>query len=61
MLSNLPDRLTSFIGREIAEIKDLLPDTRLLTLAGAGGRGKRRLALEVLAHRWMGPKTGSGG
>src|SRR5579864_607270 len=52
MLNNLPDRLTSFIGRwrEIAEINHLLPDTRLLTLTGAGGCGKTRLALEVVAH-----------
>ncbi len=60
MLSNLPDRLTSFIGRgrEIAEIKHLLPDTRLLTLTGAGGCGKTRLALEVVAHSVEGLKDG---
>ena len=46
---NLPRRLTSFIGREseIAQIKQWLTCTRLLTLAGAGGCGKTRLALQV--------------
>lgn len=46
---NLPTSLTSFVGREteIAEIKRLLETTRLLTLTGAGGSGKTRLALQV--------------
>ena len=46
---NLPIQLTSFIGREraIAELVRLLPSTRLLTLTGAGGCGKTRLAFEV--------------
>lgn len=47
--SNLPAQLTSFIGREreIVEVKRLLTATRLLTLTGAGGSGKTRLALEA--------------
>ncbi|HEV2358290.1 MAG TPA: LuxR C-terminal-related transcriptional regulator [bacterium] len=47
--SNLPVALTSFIGREreTAEVTRLLLDRRLLTLTGAGGCGKSRLALEV--------------
>jgi non-specific serine/threonine protein kinase len=47
--SNLPLSITSFVGREreVAEIKRLLSETRLLTLTGTGGCGKTRLALEV--------------
>src|SRR5262249_14851866 len=50
--SNLPAPLTSFVGREreIVEIKRLLPQTRLLTLVGAGGIGKTRLALQSVAE-----------
>ena len=46
---NLPIARTSFIGREreTLEVKRLLAMTRLLTLTGAGGCGKTRLALEV--------------
>lgn len=49
--NNLPRQLTSFIGREkeIAEIKNLLAKTSLLTLTGAGGCGKTRLSLQVAA------------
>jgi predicted ATPase len=50
--SNLPEPLTSFIGRdrELVEIKRLLPGTRLLTLVGTGGIGKTRLALQAAAE-----------
>jgi predicted ATPase/DNA-binding SARP family transcriptional activator/DNA-binding CsgD family transcriptional regulator len=46
---NLPASLTSFVGREreMLEARRLLSMTRLLTLTGAGGCGKTRLALEV--------------
>jgi hypothetical protein len=46
---NLPTPRTSFVGREreMVEVKRLLSMTRLLTLTGAGGSGKTRLALEV--------------
>ena len=48
---NLPTELTSFVGREreIAEVKRLLSMSRLVTLTGAGGIGKTRLALRVAA------------
>ena len=49
---NLPSQLTSFIGREkeIETVKQLIASHgggRLLTLTGAGGSGKTRLALQV--------------
>ena len=46
---NLPAPMTSFVGREqeMLEVKRLIPMTRDLTLAGAGGSGKTRLAFEV--------------
>jgi predicted ATPase/DNA-binding SARP family transcriptional activator/DNA-binding CsgD family transcriptional regulator len=46
---NLPLARTSFVGRgrESLEVKRLLAMTGLLTLTGAGGCGKTRLALEV--------------
>jgi predicted ATPase len=45
----LPAETSSFIGREreLAELTALLRGTRLLTLAGTGGAGKTRLALEL--------------
>ncbi len=55
--SNLPARLTSFIGRqeELAEVCHQIAKAhspiRLLTITGPGGTGKTRLALEV--GRWL--------
>ncbi len=45
----LPVSVTSFIGRtrELAEVKQRLSATRLLTLTGPGGCGKTRLALQA--------------
>jgi predicted ATPase/DNA-binding winged helix-turn-helix (wHTH) protein len=47
--NNLPQQLTPLIGREaeIAEVKDRLTRHRLVTLTGAGGVGKTRLAIEA--------------
>jgi predicted ATPase/class 3 adenylate cyclase len=49
--NNLPQQLTSFLGREreLAEVGKLLKTTRLLTLLGMGGLGKTRLSLQVAA------------
>jgi predicted ATPase len=48
---NLPLPLTRFFGRadEIAQLRHLIrnSDARLITLTGAGGSGKTRLAIEV--------------
>jgi predicted ATPase len=50
---NLPAPLTTFVGRrqELGEIGASLEQARLVTLTGAGGAGKSRLALEVAARR----------
>jgi predicted ATPase/class 3 adenylate cyclase len=49
--TNLPVPATPFLGREreLAEVRELLAqrDVRLLTLTGAGGSGKTRLALQA--------------
>lgn len=47
--NNLPIQLTNFIGKkeEIQTVKQRLNQTHLLTLTGAGGSGKTRLALQI--------------
>ena len=50
--TNLPLRLTSFVGRqrELESISKLLASARLVTLTGPGGTGKTRLALRVASE-----------
>jgi predicted ATPase/class 3 adenylate cyclase/DNA-binding CsgD family transcriptional regulator len=48
-MKNLPLQFTTFVGRDLqlVEVRNLLTDNRLVTLTGAGGAGKTRLAVEV--------------
>src|SRR5690349_12392213 len=48
---NLPAPVSSFIGREqeLIEIRQRLHEHRLITLTGAGGTGKTRLAIQAAA------------
>ena len=66
--TNLPRPASVFVGREreLAEVASLVRSARLVTLTGAGGSGKTRLALEAAAelvpeHRngvfWVGLAT----
>jgi predicted ATPase/class 3 adenylate cyclase len=50
--NNLPAQLSAFIGRdrERSEVRVLAETRRLVTLTGAGGSGKTRLALQVAAE-----------
>ena len=55
--TNIPTVLTSFVGRkrEIADIGRLLASSRLVTLTGAAGCGKTRLALRAasdISHQY---------
>jgi predicted ATPase/DNA-binding XRE family transcriptional regulator len=46
---NLPRQLTSFLGRDdvVREIRELVKTAPLVTVAGTGGLGKTRVAIEV--------------
>ncbi len=50
--TNLPVQLTSFVGRdaELTQLRELLAQNRVVTLTGAGGVGKTRLAIQVAAQ-----------
>ena len=50
--NNLPVQLTSFVGREaeLARLRQLLAENRWVTLTGAGGVGKTRLAVQAAAQ-----------
>jgi predicted ATPase/class 3 adenylate cyclase/DNA-binding CsgD family transcriptional regulator len=49
---HLPVQFTSFVGREaeMNDVREVLADNRLVTLTGAGGVGKTRLAVQVAAQ-----------
>ncbi|MEU4837737.1 protein kinase [Nocardia testacea] len=49
---NIPLELTSLVNRraEVMEVKNLLANSRLVTLTGTGGVGKTRLALRVASQ-----------
>jgi predicted ATPase/class 3 adenylate cyclase/DNA-binding CsgD family transcriptional regulator len=58
---NLPSQATSFVGRaaELAELRSLVrAGSRLVTIAGPGGIGKSRLALQVAAEALDGDGDG---
>jgi predicted ATPase len=50
--NNLPAQPARFVGREreLSEIRRLVEDCRLVTLTGAGGAGKTRLAIQLAAE-----------
>ncbi|MGZ0148396.1 helix-turn-helix transcriptional regulator [Kribbella sp. WER1] len=55
--NNLPVMFTSFVGRstQVAALRTQLAGSRLVTLTGAGGSGKTRLAAQTaaqVAERW---------
>jgi predicted ATPase/class 3 adenylate cyclase len=59
--TNLPDQLSSFVGREreLDEVGALLGQARVVTLVGAGGVGKTRLALAAGARLLAGGGDGT--
>lgn len=52
VVQSVPAPLTSFVGRrsQIGELSEILRDHRLVTLTGAGGVGKTRLAIQLAKH-----------
>ena len=57
---NMPKQFTSFVGRskEMGVLNGLLTNNRLVTVIGAGGCGKTRVSLEVIAKLKEGYKDG---
>jgi predicted ATPase/class 3 adenylate cyclase len=51
--NNLPMLLSAFVGREaeLSRVRELVSASRLVTLTGAGGSGKTRLALQAAAEQ----------
>ncbi len=49
VVQRFPTQLTSFVGREeqMSEVRGILAGNRLVTLTGAGGAGKTRMAIQV--------------
>jgi predicted ATPase len=49
---SFPIQLTTFVGRtaQMTDVRNLLADNRLVTLTGAGGAGKTRLAVEIASR-----------
>jgi predicted ATPase len=60
LANNLPTSLSPMIGRnvEMIEVRRLVVDSRLVTLTGAGGSGKTRIALQVSAEMLDGSGEG---
>ena len=58
---NLPAQVSSFVGRErqLSELRQLLSRARVITLTGAGGVGKTRLALQLAASMLDGSGDGA--
>src|ERR1700733_13048170 len=58
---HLPTQLTNFVGRqaELNQLRELLSENRLVTLTGAGGVGKTRLAIQM-AGQLAGEFSGGG-
>jgi len=58
--NNLPGLLSAFVGREreVDEVRALVGSSRLVTLTGAGGCGKTRLALQAAAELLDGSADG---
>jgi predicted ATPase len=52
VLGNVPREVNAFVGREreLAQMRELLAETRMLTLVGPGGVGKTRLAVRLQAE-----------